>query len=284
MKRVVSNAMGTVGLILAGAAPAYANNPPAPDGMLSIILLFPVAIFGFRLAGATFNDKEKKWKTVRGFVLGVSAFLTVGGTEIAIIPLLILLCYGLLRGGQALARGQGGKRFAFGSGMILFTLFAVANYLASLNYTPGPSRSHSSAVGAIRTIVTAEITYATDKKLDVNHNGTPEYGTLEQLHQAGLIPDSYVTPRSPGNYQLVVVLSGDPARNEKEFFVYATPRQYGEPASWVITLSLIEAIRPRGQYGFRSFAADESGIIRFADLGGARAVTREEAQKWELLQ
>lgn len=267
--------------LFAGATPAFANNPPAPDGMLSIILLFPVAIFGFRLAGATLNDKEKKWKTARGIVLGVSAFLTAAGTGIAVIPLLILLCYGLLRGIQAMARGQGGKRFAVGSGMILFTLFAVANYLASLNYTPGPARSESSAVGAIRTLVTAEITYAADKKLDVNHNGIPEYGTLDQLHQAGLIPDSYLTPETPGNYQLVVALSGDPARNEKEFLVYATPRHYGEPASLPITLSLIEAFRPRGQYGYRSFAADESGVIRFADLGGARSVTREEAQKWE---
>ncbi|MBI4165969.1 MAG: hypothetical protein HY508_09580 [Acidobacteria bacterium] len=283
MRSAAEKTMWTVWLVLAVAPPAYANNPPAPDGMLSIILLFPVAIFGFRLAGANLNDKEKKWKTVRGIVLGMSAFLTAAGTGIAIIPLLILLCYGLLRGGQAMARGQGGKRFAIGSGMILFTLFAVANYTTSLSYTPGPTRSASSAVGAIRTIVTAEITYATDKKLDVNHNGIPEYGTLEQLRQAGLIPDSYLTPRSPGNYQLVVVLSGDPARNEKEFFVYATPRQYREPASLVITLSLIEAIRPRGQYGIRSFAADESGIIRFADLRGARAVTREEARKWEPL-
>lgn len=284
MKKKLATAAWLGWFVVASAIPALANNPPAPDGMLSIILLFPVAIFGFRLAGAQLTEKERKWKILRGVFLGVAALMTAAGTGIAIIPLLILLCYGLLRGGQAMARGQGGKRFAIGSGMILFTLFAVANYLASLNYTPGAARSESSAVGAIRTIVTAEITYAADKKLDVNHNGAPEYGTLEQLRQAGLIPDSYLTPESPGNYQLVVTLSGDPARNEKEFFVCATPRLYGEPASWVVTLSLIQAFRSRRQYGFRTFAADESGIIRFADLGGARTVTRDGAQKWKPIE
>ena len=62
MKKVASKAMWTVGVLLAGAAPAYANNPPAPDGMLSILLLFPAAIFGFRLAGAKLTEKEMKWK------------------------------------------------------------------------------------------------------------------------------------------------------------------------------------------------------------------------------
>jgi hypothetical protein len=74
--------------------------------MLSIILLFPVAIYGFLFAGAKFTEKERKWKPVRGFVLGASAVLTAAGTGIAIIPLLILLGYGLLRGAQAMARGH----------------------------------------------------------------------------------------------------------------------------------------------------------------------------------
>lgn len=281
MRKLVSKSMWTVGLLLAGVVPAYANNPPAPDGMLSIILLFPVAIFGFRLAGATLNDKEKKWKPVRGFVLGGAAFLTAAGTALAVIPLLILLCYGLLRGGQAMARGQGVKRFAIGTGVILFTLFAVANYLASVNYVPGAARFESSAIAAIRTIVYSEMTFVADKKRDVNKNGIPEFGTLRQLQEAGLVPAVYASPESPGGYEFVVVVSGDPARDEKEFFVYATPRQYGQPAGWSIPISLILAFRPRQRFGYRSFAADESGLIRFADLGGARAVTREGAQKWK---
>ena len=44
--------------LFAGAVPAYANNAPQPDGLLTLILIFPVAILGFRLAGAKPSDKR----------------------------------------------------------------------------------------------------------------------------------------------------------------------------------------------------------------------------------
>jgi len=268
-------------ILVAGAAPAYANNPPAPDGMLSLLLVFPVAILGFRLAGAKFTEKEKKWRILRGVLLALCTLAAAAGTGVGGLGMLVLLSYGLLRGAQAMGRGQGGRRFALGAFMILFAFFAGANYLTSLNNWPSVLRSESSAVGAVRTIVTAETTFRADKKLDANKNGIPEYGTPEQLHQAGLIPDSYRKPGGPGGYRLVVVLTGDPAQDEKEFFVYATPDNYGSPPA--VSISLVEAIRPQRRFGLRSFAADETGEIREADLGGSRAVTRAVAQKWKKL-
>jgi hypothetical protein len=204
--------------------------------------------------------------------------LTAAGTGIAIIPLLILLLYGLLRGAQAMARGLGAKRFAIGSGMILFTLFAVANYMASLNNWPSESRYAASGTSGVRSIITAENQFRSDAKLDANKNGVPEYGSLQQLYQAGLIEPRYLSPPERGGYRFTVVLTGDPARDEKEFFVYATPSHYGTSGR---TISLLDAFRPHSAR--TTFAADESGVIRRADLGGSRPVMREEAQKWQTL-
>ena len=116
-------------LFAAGALPAYANNRAAPDGMLSILLIFPVAILAYRFAGAKITEKEQKGRFLSGIGLGVCFFLTLGGPYIALIPLLILLYYGLRRGALACVRGQGWKRFVLGPTVIVFTILAVANYL-----------------------------------------------------------------------------------------------------------------------------------------------------------
>ncbi|MBZ5565291.1 MAG: hypothetical protein LAP13_23080 [Acidobacteriia bacterium] len=278
MKRNALVASLLAWFLLSDPPAAYANNPPAPDGMLSIILLFPVVIVGFIFAGARLNDKEKKWLPVRMIVLGISALLTAAGTALAIIPLLILLWYGVRRGAQAMARGQGLKRFAIGCGVILFTLFAVANYLASTNNWPSESQYAAPGAEGVRNIVAAEMGFRSEGKLDANKNGVPEYGSLQQLYQAGLIEAGSLSATGRSDYRFTVVLTGDPARDEKEFFVYATPVHYGSSRR---TLSLLDAFRPHSAR--TTFAADESGVIRRADLGGSRDVTRQETLNWEKL-
>ncbi len=278
MKRNVLVASMLAWFLLSDPPAAYANNPPAPDGMLSIILLCPVVIVGFIFAGAKLTDKEKKWTPVRTVVLGISALLTAAGTALAIIPLLILLVYGLRRGGQAMARGQGLKRFAIGLGKILFTLFALANYVASTNNWPSESQYAAPGAEGVRNIVAAEMGFRTEGKLDANKNGVPEYGSLQQLSQVGLIEAGSLSAAGRRGYRFTVVLTGDPARDEKEFFVYATPVHYGSSGR---TLSLLDAYRPHRAR--TTFAADESGVVRRADLGGSRAVTRQETLNWAKL-
>ena len=273
--------------LLIAAVPAYANNPPAPDGLFSLVMIFVVAILARRLSGATFPAQSRSWRIIKGVGLALAFLLTLGGTELALLPLLILLLYGLWRGAYVIKLGQGSKRFLLGGVAMLFTLFAVANYLASLSNYSGVASRESSAVGGVRTIATAEVSFRADSRLDVNKNGVPEYGSLEQLHQAGLLEDRHVAP-SPGSpYRYTVVLAGDPARDEKEFFVYATPSHYGrESEAWsgVPGASLAKGLRPAPPFAIRTFASDETGVIRQADLGGSRAVTREEVRKWPPLQ
>lgn len=264
--------------LLAAPLPAFANNPPQPDGALGLVLLFPVAILGLRLAGARPDEKTKARRLLKGLILGFSFLLTLAGTGIALIPLFILLSYGLHRGGLAIARGQGAKRFAAGAGIILFTFFALANYVASLSYYPGAARYESSALGTVRTINTAEVSFQSDAMLDTNKNGVGEYGSIEQLQKAGLIEAGFLSRAEQRGYRVTLVVRGDPAQDEKQYFVSAVPLNYGEPRR---TLSLLAAWGPAQPFARRSFASDESGVIRGRDLGGARPVTPEETQKWE---
>ena len=212
-----------------------------------------------------------------GLVLALCTLLTVGGTGIALIPLLVILAYGGLRGIQAMARGQGKRRVVLGSLIILFTLFGVANYLVSTNDGfEGPSAEHSAYVN-LRVINDAEQKFQSNAALDANQNGLGEYGSLEQLHQAGLLADVTWAQMQGPVYRYVLVLSGDPAQDEKQYFVYATPVHYGRPRR---TLSLLRTLWPSPPYARRTFACDETGVIRLADLGGSRAVTRAQAQGW----
>lgn len=264
-------------LLFAGAVPAYANNPPQPDGLYTLILIFPVAILGYRLAGARATEKERKWRVRTGLLLALCTLLTFGGTMLALIPLLIIFGYGVRRGIQAMARGQGKKRVACGCGIILFTLFAVANYLVSLNNPlEGPSVENGALVN-LRVINVAEQEFQSNATLDANKNGLGEYGSLEQLHKAGLLGDMTWTQMQRPIYRYSVVLTGDATRDEKQYFVYAVPVHYGHTR---VEFSLIKALRPYIPYARRTFASDETGVVRAADLGGSRDVTRAEAEKW----
>lgn len=268
----------TFWLVLAGCMPAYANNPPAPDGMLSVVMIFPVAILGLRFAGARLPAVSRKWRILKGLGLGLATFLTAGGTDLAAIPLLILLVYGLLRGTQAINLGQGGKRFAAGVAVMLFTLFAMANYVASTMGYPSAAATESYAAGTVRDINTAEEQFRSGATLDANKNGAGEYGSLDQLRKAGLLDGNFAS--SASEYQFVLALNGDPSRDEKEYFLYAAPKNYGQPP-W--TLSLVAILRPPPRFGRRTFVSDETGVIRARDLGTSRPVTRKEAQSWEPL-
>jgi 4-amino-4-deoxy-L-arabinose transferase-like glycosyltransferase len=248
-----------------------------PDGVLTLVLIFPVVILGYRMAGAQPSAKQRKWRVATGLGLALCTLLAMAGTEVAMIPILVILAYGIGRGAQAMAQGQGKKRAAWGLAIILFTLFGVANYFASLDYRlQGPSLE-SSAVTNLLIINTAEMEFQTNATLHVNKNGVGEYGSLEQLHKAGLLDDVLWEHLHGPIYRYVVVLAGDPARDEQKYFVYAVPMHYGQAH---LTLSLLRHLIPYVPYTRRTFASDETGVIRGTDLGGARDVTRAEAEKW----
>ena len=77
------NISGKVALVVCvvgcGTLPAWANNPPQPDGLFSVLLIFPLAILGFKLAGVTVGAHKSKWRWLRSLVfVPVVLFLLVG--------------------------------------------------------------------------------------------------------------------------------------------------------------------------------------------------------------
>lgn len=289
MRRAIRVTSLLLWFLLAGPLPAYANDAPEADGMLSLLMIFPIAILGLRLAGAKLPPGGTIKRFLIGLALGFSAlasvvFLGSGGFALGG---LMMLCYGWARGGRAIKHGQGRKRFAIGLAVILFTLLAVADYLASFtSYRYTTQHAEYNGISAVRAINTAEITFRSDANLHANKKGVGEFGTIEQLVKAGLLDDGFLKHNPSPGYRYVVVLSADPAHAEKEFFVYATPEHYGSPGALSELLpgfSLWAAARPPKLQARRTFASDETGVIRAADLGTARAVTREEAEKWKAL-
>jgi hypothetical protein len=274
--------------LLAGALPAYANNPPTLDGTFGLILMFPVVIAAWRLAGVQPTAQDIKWRVANRVLLPLSilfCLLGVGDFLVysALCGFLYILSYGIRRGIQVAQRGQGKKRLALGGAIILFTLFATSNYVMSVVHGSASPMAEQYAQSGLRKISTAEETFRSKATLDQHRNHAGEYGTLDQLLQAGLLKRDDLAHW----YRFVVVVSGDPARDEKEFFAYASPVKYsyGEwsgwsflpGGSWVAVLHPIRIAR-------RTYAIDESGVIRLADLGTSRPVTREETRKWERLE
>jgi hypothetical protein len=259
---------------------AWANNAPLPDGMLGIILIFPAAILGLRLAAARLSEMSRRRKFVGRAGLFLAVLLTAAGTELALIPLLVLLAFGAYRSLQMMRCGKGIRRFGAGVAMLLFTALAIVNYFASLNYGwLSTIAVESDCVSVVSAVAGAEEKFKAATVLDANKNKIGEYGTLKQLEEQGdVLERRYLTSGRPRGYKLVLQLSDDPAVNEKQCFLYAMPTDYGEPPYWVP--SLVRSLRRPARNARRSFAVDESGVIRARDLGGSRPVTRAEAEKW----
>lgn len=271
--------------LLAGALPAYANNPPTLDGMFGLILIFPMVIAAWRLAGVQAAAKERKWRVANRLLLTLSVLFLMAGASAAgvfgLFALIYLLLYGIRRGIQVVRYGQGKKRLALGGAIILFTFFGLSNYMVSLG--DYPRTAIPEALDVLRTIARAEETFRSNATLDQNKNLAGEYGTLDQLIQADLLERDDLTRGRRGSYRFVVVVSGDPARDEKEFFVYASPVKYASRSSvwyFVPGRSCVAARHPERGFAQITIATDESGVLRQVDLGTSRPVTREEAQKW----
>jgi len=265
-------------MITLGAAPAWANNPPQPDGLFSLILIFPVAIIGFRLAGAVYSERQRKWRVARGLLLGLAVLLTAGGTELALVPLVVILVFGCMRGIQIMQRGQGRKRIWIGAAVCLWTLFALSDYFVSLAGYPLGAVNEASAVAMLRTLATAEDSFSQE----ASKTKATKFGQLDDLVAAGLIDKDHWPDR--GGYRFAVSLSD----GGKGFVASAVPLVFGERErmaamipgeSWFRQLG---GGRPKAT-GSRNFAVDDSGVIRFNTVQLLRPPTREEAEKWKPL-
>jgi hypothetical protein len=205
---------------------------PVPDGLLSVLLLFPVAILGMRLAGASPMQRTRGRRIITGVVLGICVLLGISLTSgeaatLLLIPLLVILIYGIVRGIQIMRLGQGGKRFFVGAAVIAWAILGIGDYLGSVKNPDTPTFFENLAVVRLRSIANAESTY-----IDPNGDGSglpgkyskraasPVYGTLEDLSKADpYFSDTFVSGGVWDGYLYGELV--DPMK--KQFLFYAVP-------------------------------------------------------------
>lgn len=272
-------------LVFCCAATAYANNPPQPDGLFSILLIFPVVILGRRLAAVAPVQKTLWNRIAVTLVMTVCVVLCMAGTEIALIPLLGITVYGILRATQIIRQGQGRKRMVIGAAVIGLVLFAVSDYFASLlSYDPGPVME-SIAVSRLRSLGAAEGEFRTPAYAK---ESSPAYGTMAELADAKLL-SQHLTPNAPlGGYVYGEIID----KPQNQFLFYAVPAfRHLSSSRWFhivpggsLLLALLGRDHP-GETGERSFAVSETGIIRVSPHREPNtSVNREEALGWQVLQ
>jgi hypothetical protein len=263
--------------------PAYANNPPQPDGVLSVLLIFPIVLLGMRLTVATLGPKTAKRRLLIGLPLALCFIMTLAGTEIGLLGLLVILVYGIVRGIQIMRRGQGWKPHVVGVIVVLWAVFAVGDYYASITAFPSSiALGESLAVQRLRTLSIAETNFVKGSS-----RSEAVYGTIADLVQARFLGTSFVGGQVHMGYRFDEIVE----QPKRQFLFYAlpVPTQSSQPRWWRLLpgASLTSASRGHEEEqatGIRSFAVDETGIIRYAIRTVAGPVTREEFMKWEELQ
>lgn len=142
--------------------PASANNPPQPDGMFSLLLIFPVVLIGMRLADARPDPNTKRRPLLIGLLMVLAFIISMAGDDIGAFGLLAILIYGIVRGVQILRRGKSWKSWAIGTVVIAWVLFASFDYVVSLGAGGGSQIAayEAQAVSRLRMLWTAESGFA----------------------------------------------------------------------------------------------------------------------------
>lgn len=144
--------------------------------------------------------------------------------------------------------------------MIVVAIIAIIAAIAIPNLLRARLASNeSSAIGALRTLSSAQSTFQSSAANDVDVDGTGEFGTLVQMSNA--VPpfiDEVLGAGAKSGYLFTVTLIGTANSDEVMWEAQANPAAYG-------------------QSGNRTFYIDESGVLRGSDTGAGAAATRATA-------
>jgi hypothetical protein len=147
-------------------------------------------------------------------------------------------------------------------------------------YSP-EAAAEASAVSGVRSLSIAESEFA--KSSQSGHAPSGAAGMLKELENAKLIDGSFSNGQLRKGYRYGEIV--DPAKGQ--FLFYAIPAPELKPGSFhgyfVPGTSLIKSIRGIDHEegtGYRSFAVDETGVIRTSIRTRTGSVTREEIATW----
>jgi len=273
-------------VVLGFAIPAHANNPPEPDGLFSVLLIFPVVILGCRFAGLALKKKGLATRIITWLAVAFCSVVFLGaGTIIGAFAALLILSYAVVRAIQIMKRGQNAHRAVIGGLVIAFSAFAFVNYWASIVSFYSPvAAAESNAISGLRSLSSAESESAKRGLRDHASSKTP--GSLSDLQAAKLIDGTFSTSQIRKGYRYGEIV--DPTRGQFVFYAIPAPEMKPRYANGYLVpgTSLLKSIRgvhAEEGTGERSFAVDETGVIRWAIRTQTGPVTREEAQSWPAL-
>jgi hypothetical protein len=153
--------------VIAGVAlPAYANNPPRPDGVLYLILVFPLLAVAAHLAGV--EPASRGWGTriVRGVFFTFVILASASGTDMGFLAMLVIVIHGLVRSFRIAALGtRGRRRYVAASVAVVGTLLAAVGYVWAIASSSGPviKRSRQKRTMAdMRAVSTAVMSWSMD--------------------------------------------------------------------------------------------------------------------------
>jgi type IV pilus assembly protein PilA len=228
------------------------------DLLIAILLALPYLHIPLRLAGTNFKRGLALAITTGLTGFAISAFFLFNGVDKEFTAAFMASQAALVAAAMAsyyLAGHEAGDIRILAMGFVTFAIYlalfiAVPAFVLPLVKIPPRVSNQSSAVGSLRTLNNAEVTYSSTYTTGFSATllalGPAADGATETASAAGLI-DSSLASGKAGKYTLTYTVSRDAAGNITAYTTSARP--------------IIDCRRPN----FPSFFTDESGVIRGTD-------------------
>ena len=254
---------------------------PSAGGILSVLLIFPGVVLAAKWAGASPIEKTRARRVSAVIVLGFCVLLAVAIPILSLLAFWLGFLYTVLCAVHIVRQGVGFKRFLIGASVVLWMLLCAMDYGASFNDRNRLSFNEVYAFGTLRTLATAEKSFA--EKATTRVSEGPTFATVRELRANNLVQDD-VTDGKPHNGYIFGEIA-DPTK--RTFLLYAIPAHYpqGQPywsgfvpgaALWFDALHR-DVTRGTGRL---TMAVDDTDAFRSVRARPTPPITREQVAQW----